>query len=252
MLKRGRFVLLGFLLLALVLPAAAEERVDRLPNVRAAMSGRFDLALVLNNQPFIVGKGEVVGSSAHFVLRTVPMAGERVATLEVVIHGGKIYTREDASSQWYVESSTEDIPIDAPASQPEVDVSAAPVTSLGTKNIAGTPTNQYQIWIAGENANTSDHIALDFFIGQQINYLYQYQISIFSTLEEVGQIKLEEVTRLYDFDDRSIVVGPPANAIERPTMAGLVKLRNGGVLSTLSAPLATSELRQLVVERLAR
>ncbi|HEX6290266.1 MAG TPA: hypothetical protein VFZ66_13820 [Herpetosiphonaceae bacterium] len=249
MLKRSRFVLLAFLLLALALPAAAAERVDKLPDIRGAMSGRFELALVLNDLPFIVGKGEVVGNAAHFVLRTV--VGE-VATLEVVAFPDRIYTREDASSQWYVQS-TVDLPVGAPETAPQVDVSAAPISSIGSKAIAGTPTNQYQVWIAGDSSNMNDHIALDFFIGQQINYLYQYQVSAFTTDEEFGELKLEMVTRLYDFDDRSIVVGAPANAIAQPARAGLIKpLRNGGLLSTLSAPLATHQLRALAAERLGR
>jgi hypothetical protein len=251
MLKHARFVILAFLLLAITLPAAAADRVDSLPEIRAAATARFDIALALNDTPFIVGKGEVASPTrAHFVLRTVPLGGLRESTLEVVVYDGKIYTREDASTQWYVERMP-DLPIDNPTAQPEVDVSSAPVTSIGSKTIAGTPTNQYQIWISADD-NSTDHIALDFFIGQQINYLYQYQISVFATDDELGELKLETVTRLYDYDDRSIVVGPPANAIERPAMTGLADIRNGGLLTTLAAPLATAELRELAAQRLGR
>lgn len=215
------------------------------------MSARFDLALALNDMPFIVGKGEVASPTrAHFVLRTLPMEGVPEATVEVVTYDGRIYSREDASSQWYVENAL-DLPVDAPTSAPEADVSAAPVSSIGSKPIAGTPTNQYQVWVGADDGST-DHIALDFFIGQQINYLYQYQISIFATNEELGQLKLETVERFYDYDDPSIVVGPPANAIERPAMTGLAEIRNGGLLSTLAAPLATAELRELAAQRLGR
>ncbi|HEY0737907.1 MAG TPA: hypothetical protein VGD69_23520 [Herpetosiphonaceae bacterium] len=213
------------------------------------MSARFDLALALNDMPFIVGKGEITGPSrAHFVLRTVPMPGLPESTIEIVYYDGRIYSREDASTQWYVESEL-DLPVDDPTSLPEADVSNAPISSIGTKTIAGTPTNQYQIWIGADDGST-DHIALDFFIGQQINYLYQNQVSIFLTDEELGQLKLETVQRLYDYDDPSIVVGPPANAIERPAMTGLAEIRNGGVLSTLAAPLGTAELRKLAAQRL--
>lgn len=68
----------------------------------------------------------------------------------------------------------------------------------------------------------------------------------------MGELKVETVERLYDFDDPSIVVGPPANAIERPAMTGLAEIRNGGLFTTLAAPLATAELRALAVERFAR
>ena len=252
MIKHARFVLLAFLLLAVALPAAAAERVEKLPETKAAMSGRFDLALALNDLQFIVGKGEVASPArAHFVLRALPIGGRPAETLEVVVYDGRVYTREDASTQWYVQSAV-DLPVDAPTAQPQVNTTSAPVTSIGSKTIAGTPTNQYQIWIAGDE-NTNDHVALDFFIGQQVNYLYQYQISAFTTDEELGDLKLEQTLRLYDFDDRSIVVGPPANAIERPAMAGLLKpVINGGLLSTLAAPLTTSEMRHMAATRLAR
>jgi hypothetical protein len=252
MLKHARFVLLAFLLLGIALPATAAERVAKLPEVKAVMSARFDLAVALNDMQFIVGKGEVASATrAHFVLRALPIGGSDAATLEVVVYDGRIYTREDASTQWYVERMT-DLPVNAPEAQPQVDASAAPVSSIGSKTIAGTPTNQYQIWVASEE-NTTDHLALDFFIGQQVNYLHQYQISAFTTDEDFGELKLEQVTRLYDFEDRSIVVGPPANAIERPAMAGLLKpVVKGGLLSTLAAPLATHEMRQMAATRLAR
>lgn len=251
MVKHVRFVILAFLLLAIALPAAAAERVNAIPEVRSVMSARFDIGLALNDMPFIVGKGEVASPSrAHFVLRTVAMPGLPESTLEVVVYDGRIYTREDASTQWYVETEAE-LPIDDPTAAPEADISNAPISSIGSKTIAGTPTNQYQVWIGAEDGST-DHIALDFFIGQQINYLYQYQISIFASDDELGLLKLETAQRLYDFDDPSIVVGPPANAIERPVMAGLAEIRNGGVLSTLAAPLGTVELRKLAAERIGR
>lgn len=251
MVKHVRFVILAFLLVAIALPAAAAERVDELPEIRSAMSARFDMALVLDDMPFIVGKGEIVGANrAHFVLRAMSINGQFDSTLEVVLYDGRIYTREDTSTEWYVESAL-DLPVEDPTSVPSADVSNAPISSIGTKTIAGTPTNQYQVWIGADDGST-DHIALDFFIGQQINYLYQNQISAFLTDEELGQLKLEMVQRLYDYDDPSIVVGPPANAIERPAMTGLAEIRNGGVLSTLAAPLGTAELRKLVAERLGR
>lgn len=247
----SRLLIIVGLLLLLVLPTAAAEPGSMMPEIKGAMRARFDLAYVLNDQPFIVGKGEIVGQDrAHFVLRTVPIEGLDEATLEVVMFDGRTYIREDASAQWYVERDL-DLPVAAPAFDPEISTSLLNATSIGTKTIAGTPTNQYQIWLGADDGST-DHMALDFFIGQQINYLYQYQVSLFVTDPDDNQLKLETVERLYDFDDSSIVVGPPTNAIERPAMAGLVEFHNGGVLSTLAAPLGTAELRKLVAERLGR
>lgn len=244
-----RSLIIVCMLLMLALPAAAAERVAAVPEIKSAMRARFDLAYVLDDQPIIVGKGEVVGPNrAHFVLHALSRRGVPEAALEIVLYDGRLYTREDASTQWYVESDLV-LPVGDPTSVPEADISSVPITSIGSKTIAGTPTNQYQIWVGADDGST-DHIALDFFIGQQINYLYQYQASLFLTDPDDNQLKLEMVERFYDFDDPSIVVGPPANAIERPAMAGLVEIRNGGFLSTLAAPLGTAEVRDMVTQRL--
>ena len=245
-----RSLILVCMLLVLALPAAAAERVASVPEIKPTMRARFDLAYVLDNRPIIVGKGEVVGPNrAHFVLHALSRMGAPEAALEIVLYDGRLYTREDASAQWYVESDLV-LPVGDPTSVPEADISNVPITSIGSKTIAGTPTSQYQIWVGTDDGST-DHIALDFFIGQQINYLYQYQASLFLTdPDDIHQLKLEMVERFYNFDDPSIVVGPPANAIERPAMAGLVEIRNGGILSTLAAPLGTAELRDMVAQRL--
>jgi|GEM_PF-3118940 len=253
MLKRGWFLLLALPVVLLAIPAAAAERVNSLPAVEPTMSGRFELALVLNDQPFIVGKGELASATrAHFVLQSVPLAGEPVETIEVVVIDDTIYTREGDDTQWYVSTQT-NIPVAQPGADPEVDIAAAPISMIGTKDIAGTPTDQYQIWIAEKGAKGSDHIALDFFIGRAVKYLHQYQVSIFETDEQLGQLKLETVVRSYDFNDPSIVVNAPENAIPAPvTASGLVApMRNGGVLSTLAAPLSTPQLRALAVRRLS-
>jgi hypothetical protein len=263
MINRIRLVLPALLLLATVFGAGsraiAADRVDALPEVRDASSARFDLALALNDEQLIVGKGEVASATrAHFVLKLLDVDGSVAATLEVVLFDNNVYVREDADPQWYV-TDISTVPVADPVAAPAVDVEAAPISSIGAKEIAGVLTNQYQVWISGENLGNEtgdiDHIALDFFVGQQVNYLYQYQISSFLTDPDLGDLKLEEVTRLYDFNDPSIVVGAPANAIPAPTptAAGLLpRLRNGGLLSTLATPLSTPQLRELTLKHFAR
>lgn len=263
MVHRLRLVLSGLLLVAAMVgisfPALAAERVEELPEIRPVSSGRFDLALVLNDFQLIVGKGEIASETrAHYVLKLLDLDGSVAATLEVVLYDDKIYVRQDVDTQWYV-TDLSTLPVDAPTSAPEVDVAAAPISSIGAKEIAGVLTNQYQVWISGENlgeeAAETDRVVLDFFVGQQVNYLYQYQISSFLTDPDLGELKLESVTRLYDFNSPEIIVGPPANAIPSPTptAAGLLpRLRNGGLLSTLSAPLSTPELRALTIKHFGR
>ena len=263
MINRIRLVLPALLLLATVFgagaPAIAADRVDALPEVRDTSSARFDLALAVNDEQLLVGKGEVASATrSHFVLKLLEVDGSVAATLEIVLFDNKVYVREDADPQWYM-TDLPPLPVSDPAAPPAVDVEAAPISSIGAKEIDGVLTNQYQVWISGENLGDVtldvDHIALDFFVGQQINYLYQYQTSAFLTDPDLGDLKLENVTRLYDFNDPSIVVGAPANAIPAPTptAAGLLpRLRNGGLLSTLSTPLSTPELRELLLKHFAR
>lgn len=255
---RFRFLIVMLMMVMLVVPAAAAERVDELPDIRSAMTGRFDLAVVINDIPFLVGKGEVTSPTrAHFVLKALAIPGlpedegGRESTLEVVVYDDKVYVREDDDPQWY-SSTNVDLPVSGPEA-PDMDVSGAPISSIGSKVIAGVPTNQYQIWINNEEVQ-NEYAKLDFFIGQQINYLYQYQISAIAQDEDIGELKLEQVIRMYDFDDPSIIVGPPANAMDLPTPTSTLisPLRNGGLLSTLAAPLATAELRALAVERFGR
>jgi hypothetical protein len=257
MFRRFRFVALALMVLAFVVPAAAAERVESLPEIKPSMSGRFELALVLNDQPFVVGKGAVESPTrAYFVLKALPVEGMREATLEVVIFDGKMYLRQDADPQWYV-TDMADLPASAPedvsAAEP-VDVEEGVLSRIGEKPIAGTPTDQYQLWINDEDPQTTDHVALDFFIGKQVNYLYQYQVRIAGNDPDLGELKLETVTRLFDFDDPTIIVRPPANAesIDMTSRGLMAPLKNAGLLGTLSAPFATSQLRDMAVERFGR
>lgn len=258
MFRRGWAFACVVLLLAAVSPAVAAERVDKLPDIKPSMSGRFDLALALNDQAFIVGKGEVASPTrAHFVLRALAIApGMRESTIEIVEYDGKTYSRED-NGPW-VEETEADLPVSAPgggaAVDPSVDVGDASIMSMGTVEVAGVATDQYQIWI-NQQGEGQDYFKLDFFVGRQVNYLHKMQVTAVGTDPTLGELKIETVIRLYDFDDPNIVVGPPANAIKRPGAAAhglLPSLRHGGVLSTLSTPFSSSAVRDLAVRRFGR
>lgn len=257
MFRRFRFVALALMALAFVFPAAAAERVEELPQIRPSMSGRFELALVLNDQPFIVGKGAVESATrAYFVLKALPVEGQPESTLEVVLFDGKMYLRQDTDPQWYV-TDTADLPASAPsdvAAAEPVDVEGGVLSRIGEKPIAGTPTDQYQLWINDDDPQTTDHIALDFFIGKQVNYLYQYQVRVAANDPDLGELKLETVTRLFDFDDPTIVVRPPANAesIDVTSRGLMSPLKNAGLLGTLSAPFAAPQLREMAIDRFGR
>lgn len=254
--RRWQPLLLLLMLLAAT-PALAAEPVASLPAVRASNSGRFDLAVAINDLTLIVGKGEVASATrAHFVLKLLPLAaGMGETTIEIVEYDGTTYTRLDDDPQWYRETQT-DLPVAAPVGQPAVDpaidVSSAQPYSIGAVDVAGTPTDQFQLWI-NKPASDVDYLKIDLFVGRQINYLSKLQLTTVGTDPDLGAIKLETVTRLYDFDAANIVVGPPRNAIAAPGAArGLMPaLRGAGLVGTLLAPLSSQRVRSSAVARLA-
>jgi hypothetical protein len=249
MLKRYRMALAVVLVALVVLPVAAAERVDALPAVKAYNSSRFEQLLTINDMPFIVGRGEMESNNRmHYVLRTVPMEGLDESTLEIVVYDGKMYTREDADPQWYIED------VEVPTVPPSGDTPAEanlpfPVTRIGTVPVAGVPTDQYQIWI--QDDPMGDLLKIDMWIGQEKNYIYQTQLSIAMTDEDLGNLTVASLARAYDFD-ASIKVGPPANAKVRPNPTSLVNFswQNRG-LNKLAAPLVSTTVRDLAVARFA-
>jgi hypothetical protein len=258
MLVRSRIVLLSLVWALMALPAAAATRVEALPAIKESMAARFEQVLVLNDQAFMVGKGEIESPTrAYFVFRMLPMNGMPEMTLEMVAYDGALYVRDPENGAWYV-GSMDTTPVAAPGTDPVLETGVAlddaPISSIGTTPIAGEATDQYQIWINDEDPQTTDHLKLDFFIGQRINYLHQLQVSLVATDPELGPVKLEAVTRLYDFDNPAIIVGRPTGAIEiaTATRSFTAPLQPGGALSTLAAPFATSQLRDLAALRLGR
>lgn len=258
--RAGLLLVVGLLLSTTA--AFAAERVTAVPPVTSFISARFEVApMVVNGRPVMVGRGEMASPSrAHLVLQTLPGSGQREQTLEIIVYDGTTYVREDTSPQWYVES-TRDVCCIPPADQSADSVveafgTPAAVTKIGSMPIAGAPTDQYQVWFGrvAEDPPSLDHITLDFWIGQQINYVYQLQVSFYEVDPELGSIRGAFVQRFYDFNASNIVVRPPADAVARSTgSARLVStLRGSAWLRTVLAPLGTPELRALAVRHVER
>ena len=250
MLKRYRMAFAAVLVALVVLPVAAAERVDALPAVKAYNSGRFEQLLTINDIPFITGRGEMESNNRlHYVLKTVPMEGLAESTLEIVVYDGTMYTREDDDTQWYIEDAN--VPIVPPSGDIPAEANLPfPVTKIGTVNVAGTPTDQYQIWI--QDDPMGDLMKYDLWIGQQMNYIYQDQLSLVTSDPDLGTLTLADLARTYDFN-ADIKVGPPANAKVRPNPTSLVSFswQNRG-LNKLAAPFATSAVRDIAKELFAR
>ncbi len=97
-----------------------------------------------------------------------------------------------------------------------------------------------------------DLLKLDLWIGQEKNYIYQSQLLIATTDEDLGDLSLASLARSYDFD-ASITVGPPANAKVRPNPTSLVSFswQNRG-LNKLAAPFVSTAVHDLAVARFGR
>ncbi|HEY1016786.1 MAG TPA: hypothetical protein VGE07_29005 [Herpetosiphonaceae bacterium] len=239
MLKRYRIPLIALLLLLIVVPAAAAERVDDVPPVLEFDAVRFETADLINGELFIVGKGEATSPERqHFVLKTIPFGDEPQETLEVVLYDGVTYVRENNDAQWYIEEDLGDV-------TSLFHDSGYAVSKIGSTTIAGVATDQYQVWVPGEE--DIDHIALDFWIGQQQAYLYQDQISIHGNDPDLGELRLETVTRYFDFDSANIFVGPPANAKVRDSGASF--FGDSKLLGRASKILALPAVRDAALAR---
>lgn len=211
MLRPARFLLLTLLALVLVLPAAVTaEPVASLPATAPSTSARFELALAINGQPFIVGRGEVITPSRmHYVLRTVPMADEPAQSIEVVVYDGRAYARENDTGPWQTELMSGEVlnPVAELIAGAE---SAGPIERLGSVTIDGVDTDQYQI-LVGDRAEPPFATA-DLWIGQQRNYLYQSQVTEHGDDADFGPYQLATVARAYAFDDPTITISPPDRA----------------------------------------
>lgn len=255
MLKRCRMLVLALLMVAVASPVAAVKTVERLPEVRPATSMRFEMALVLNNLPFIVGKGEMASPTrAHFVLKVLAVGNLPESTIEIVVYDGTVYSRVDEETQFVIEN--QNLPVGAP--DEEViggDVTLGAISQFEEAvTIAGVRTIQYQIPLTFKNEPTIESAKVDLFVGEQLNYLYQDQLTLSGTDPDLGKITLEEVMRFYDFDNPNIVVNRPTNVAATPARASgfFAPLRHGSVVGTLSAPLSSAKVRSLAVKRSAR
>lgn len=207
MLRRLRFPLLLLLLFMFVTPAFAQT-IDRVPEVRPVERSRFEIAITLNDQVAIVGRGEtIVPNRQHYVLQQLNESGEVAAVQEVVIADGVLYSRENESETWQISLYSQ------PLNDPTIDFVAIVMeldsaTLVGSTEIAGVPVDHYQV-IGNTDPNGNPTDIFDLWIGKQANYLYQSQYTQIETLASGAQNRVAYVSRSYDFNDPSIQVSPP-------------------------------------------
>jgi hypothetical protein len=215
------------LLTLLVVPAAAQTRVDTLPQTAAFDKARFDFVLTLLGEPVAYGKGVIDGPNRlHLALQTVETPDIPRETLEAILYDGVYYTRENDDPQWYIESEVT-APLPEDVLPIENVLAEAPITLIGAADVAGVPTDHYQIWFNFEDGSV---ITLDTFIGQRTPYVHKLQLNAYLTPEDVVSL-LSFGYRYYDFEAEDIVVYRPEGAIPRSGDTGLSSLSRNLKLS---------------------
>lgn len=222
--KRAIGLLFALALIALAAsPVAAQTRVDALPEITPVTSNRFDFALTLFGEIVAYGKGEAESANRiHLTLKSVAPPGEPVETVEAILYDGVYYTRENDSTQWYIEG---EVVAPLPEDQlPAADFADVPITLIGEAEVAGAPTYQYQIWINNEDESVT---TADFFIGRSPSYLHKLVVSAYLSGEDtISLVGLDY--RYYDFN-AEVKVYAPQGAVNRPassatSLPGLLKL----------------------------
>jgi hypothetical protein len=203
MLRLRTIVLLAALVLTcLAVPAAAAERVDRLPPIRQFSSGRFEYALLIGGQ--IQGYGNGALENLARIAYIYGVTGEQPSIEYYLAYDGELYTHAEGQSEW---TKLEDQA--APIPRPSADAVArlaerGTVSRIGDADVAGTATTQYQIWVEGADIATEGPIKVDLFVGKETPYVYKLQFTAGAGPSEIGAIY-----RFYDLDDTSIVVPVP-------------------------------------------
>lgn len=214
-----RLMLATAMLVLVVAPvAAAPQRVDTLPAITPFTKARFDFALTLFGIEVGYGKGAIESPSRIHLAIEIPSGdGSPSQVVEAILYDGVFYTRTNTDAQWYIEPVGE-VPLPenpVPASASSTDGPA--LTLMGTRDVAGVMTDQYQIWLNFEDRSV---ITTDLFIGQTLRYLDKFQISAYlDGRDTTPLIGLDY--RYYDFDDAAIKVYPPQGAIVREASASM-------------------------------
>lgn len=236
-----RCSLLALLMLTLLGTTAAAEE-SSLPTLRPTARARFELALAVNGQAYVVGQGEVIAPSRlHYVLRLLPLDDEPAQTLEVVIYDGRFYIRENDSDEWYVERYSGAV-LDPTNELAVAAAGQGAITHVGSVTIAEEPTDQYQIFAGDRAAAQPPFTVYDLWVGQTLRHLHQAQISEYERGRDGSLIRAETISRSYAFDDPTIEIQRPVGP-NIPPPSGPVSwlgMPRADLFQTLGSPLQTA------------
>ncbi|NTU82700.1 MAG: hypothetical protein HGA45_25580 [Chloroflexales bacterium] len=198
-------------MLALVLlagaPAAATAQGTALPPLRLITSARFEHVITRDGQVILVGQGyKESRGRIYMVLKNVDGSDR---TTELVLYDGAAYVRQNDEREWRPTN-----PGAFQALVPTADLLLlfdGPLSSLGPATIGGSATEHYQIWGDGEISDPAQpgFIKVDFFVGTQNRYLYQFQLERTARGPGGGTQVAGLTVRYFDHDDPTLIVYPP-------------------------------------------
>lgn len=194
------------LLLGFGAPAPAAATGGALPPLRLITSARFEQAILSNGRVVAVGRGFKESRDRIYMTVQDYRTG---ATSELVLYDGVAYTRVNDEREWRPGSVTT-IRLLVPTADLLL-LFDGPLTSLGTTQIGGADADHYQIWGDGVTADPAQDgfVKLDFFVGPQSRYLYQFQFER-TVVDPDGSTRLVAATvRYFDHDDPALKVVPP-------------------------------------------
>lgn len=195
----------------LVTPAAAQTRVEALPQTAAFEKARLELVLTVFGEPVAVGRGVIDGPNRiHLTIQTVETPDFPSETLEAILYDGVYYVRENDDPQWYIEESVT-APLPDNSLPVEANLAGIPITLIGEADVAGVATDHYQLWF---NFDDGSVITVDNFIGQRTPYVHKLQLNGYASGEDQLAL-LSFGYRYYDFEAEDIVVYRPENAVAR-------------------------------------
>lgn len=205
--------------------ARGAEPVTVLPEVMTPTSGRFDFALAINKQVLAYGKGEFTTTGVHAVF----VDEQQGQLIELVLVGDQLFLREGAEQRWLgTRLDVQDVPIAGPATPTLPDEGLA-ITNVGTAEVSGVATTQYQIAIdpaqlaavpgAGADALAGsaglNEAKVDLFIGTNDSFLRKVQVTAQAPDPQLGNVTLEAVLVFSALNEPVVVGPPPANLVDQ-------------------------------------
>ena len=196
-------------LLTFVVPVAAQEPIDQIPEPALTNTGRGDIAIAINKLPLVLGEFEYSGADLHGAF--VNYLDEVVS--EIVYIGDELYVRENEETRWKTGNVADPVDPFIPVFSNE----GVAIYNMGSVTVNGVETTQYQIRIDPATFPEDSDLtsaSVDFFIGVSDNYLHKQQITLRGTDPDLGDLELEVVIVYSDFNAAVVIGRPSADLVD--------------------------------------